>query len=379
MEIHLPLRDDLIAIVDIVQGSVRAAIVSGRRGHPLTVHAHAYGLIAIDEETAEHAIAALSSRIEETCTRVHNVVTEKGIRGRIKTAYCFVHEPWAHSGVSRAREDYTEETRIRDAHISKVAAVALSRIKEMEPKGMVEAAVLRTWFNGYPVSNPDNKSAHSLAVSVIGSEIDERVRKRAEAAIHRSFPVAEIKWRSFSRAVQQTLGALYLQDENYLAVDMCLDTTHILSVRDGILSGEKIVPEGVRTILKRLDPKRPAEETLGYIRMLIRDACEGTACEAIQKAMAVVEPELVKVFGSAFSALASERKLANSLVLIAHPDIIDWMKQFFSRIDFSQFTTTTLPLSVATYDAGLAGLTVDSPLHAALALDSSFVNRELQD
>jgi hypothetical protein len=257
----------------------------------------------------------------------------------------------------------------------------LPEAKGIDMQSMMEAAVIRTWLNGYPVVKPEGRSAHSLVVCAIVSDINATVRKNAEAAIRRAFPTADIQWRSFARAMQAVLGSLHRDDENYLAVDMGLDTTQMISVRDGFPIGERIVPEGLRTVLMRIDPKRVAEETLGLIRMLARDACEGSACEAIQKAMAVAEPELAKLFGELLGGLAAERRLANRLVLCAHPDIVDWMKQFFSRLDFTQFTATTLPFSVVLLEKDNPGTPVhaEEDLHAQIMFAAALVNKESRE
>jgi hypothetical protein len=260
-----------------------------------------------------------------------------------------------------------------------LAKQALADVKTIDVQALVEAAVVRTWLNGYPVEKIEGKVARSVSAATIMSDMPEAIKRNIESALSRAFPVAKIEWRSATRAIQTVLGHAYMQDENYLAVDMGIDSTYIVAVRDGMTCGEKIVPEGLRNILSRIDSKRPAEETLGMVRMLGHDACEGTACEQIQKTMAVAEIELAKVFGEAFGALAAERRLANTLVLFANADIIDWMKQFFSRIDFTQFTETTLPFSVVPFDEHLSGYGVDSdeaPLTPVL-LGASLVNTEL--
>jgi len=380
LNIGLKFRQESIAIVDIGPGTVRAALVSDH-SDAIHVHAQTYSLISIETETPEHSIAAIGERIDDACKRLLDLAGQKGITGHIKTVYCVIHAPWAHSMTVRKRVDYQTETRIHDSHISGIAKEMLADIKGVDMQSMMEAAVVRTWLNGYPVTAPEGKSAHSLVVSAIVSDIDQTVKKNAEAAIHRAFPSSNIEWRSAARAMQLTLGAAYRDDENYLAVDMGMDTTHLISVRDGFPSGERIVPQGLRTILTRIDPKRVAEETLGLIRMLSRDACEGGACDAIQKAMATAEPELAKIFGEALGGLAAQRRLANTLVLSANPDIIDWMKQFFSRLDFTQFTATTLPFTVIPYDAStpVVRVTSDELLHPQLVIDSALVNTELHE
>ncbi len=380
LNIRLPFREDVIAIVDIGPGSARAALVS-LRGAGVHVHTQTHSLISIEIETPEHSIAAIGERVDDVCKRLLERGAQKGITGHIKSVYCVVHTPWAHSTTVRKRVDFPTDTRIQESHISAVAKDMLAEMKGVNRDTLMETAVIRTWLNGYPVVHPEGKAAHSLVVCAIVSDIDQAVQKNVEAAIHRAFPSSVIEWRSAARALQTTLGSVHRQDENYLVIDMGMDATHIISVRDGFPVGERVVPQGLRTILVRIDKARVAEETLGLIRMLSRDACEGGACEAIQKSMALAEPELAKIFGEAFGALAVERRLANKLVLSASPDIVDWMKQFFSRLDFTQFTATTLPFSVSTVDEYSATVSIssDEVLHSQILFAASLVNTELRD
>lgn len=380
LNIRLPFREDVVAIVDIGPGSARAALASV---HPDGIHIHAqtYTLISIENETPEHSVSALAERIDDVCKRLIERAAQKGVNARVQKVYCVVHSPWTHSRTVRKRVDYPKETKISESHISGVAKEMLAEIKGVDMSSMMEASVIRTWLNGYPVVKPEGRSAHSLVVCAIVSDLDASVKKNAESAILRAFPTATIQWRSSAHAMQAVLGSLYRNDENYLAVDMGLDSTHIISVRDGFPIGERVVPEGLRTILTRIDPKRVAEETLGLIRMLAHDACEGGACEAIQKAMAIAEPELAKLYGEALSGLASERRLANMLVLSANPDIVDWMRQFFSRLDFTQFTATTLPFSVVLLEKGNAAalVTSDEDLHSQIVFAAALVNKESRE
>lgn len=379
LNIGLGFRQETFAVVDIGPGSVRAALISVQNG-VAHVHAQTYTLISTEIETPEHSVAAISERVDDVCKRLTERAAQKGIAGRVNTVYCVVHAPWAHSMTVRKRVDYKVETKIHESHISAVAKEMLGEVKGVQMESMMEASVIRTWLNGYPTPSPEGRSAHSLVVSAIVSDLDPAVKTNAEAAIHRAYPSSTIEWRSAARAMQVVLGSLYREDENYLVVDMGMSSTHLISVRDGFPMGERIVPQGLRTILTRIDQKRVAEETLGLIRMLSRDACEGTACEAIQTAMATAEPELAKIFGEALGGLASERRLANTLILSAHPDIIDWMKQFFSRLDFTQFTATTLPFTVIPFERSTPGvsITADEDLHAQTVFAVQLVNMEMR-
>jgi hypothetical protein len=380
LNIRLPFREDVFAIVDIGPGGARAALASHVNG-AVHVYAQTHTLISIESETPEHSIAAIGERLDDVCKRLLEKGAQKGLNARVSRVYCVVHQPWTHSLTVRKRVDYKEEKKIYEADISALAKEMLGEIKGIDMNAMMEAAVIRTWLNGYPVVKPENRTAHALVVCALVSDIDQTVKKNAEAAILRAFPTAAVEWRSAARVMQVVLGSVLRDDENYLAVDMGLDVSHLISVRDGFPMGERVVPQGLRTILTRIDPKRVAEETLGFIRMLSRDACEGTACEAISAAMASAEPEFAKIFGEAFGGLAADRRLANTLVLLANPDVVDWMRQFFSRLDFTQFTATTLPFNVTVLDATDSRLKIstDEDLHAQIIFAAALVNRELSE
>ncbi len=376
---HLPSRERLIAFVDVEAGGARAAILSVQN-NSVRVVSQAYSLIQIEVETAEHSIAAIGDRLDDVCKRALLAAEQKGVRSPITSVYAVVHAPWTTSETVRKRVDFPTETHIKDSHIADLAKQVLGEVKTINTAAVMEASVIRTWLNGYAVTDLNGKSAHSVSASAVISNIDPSAQKNIEAALHRAFPVATIEWRSGARALQSVLGSLYIRDENYLAVDLGVDSTFIVSVRDGMPTGERVVPHGLRSILTKIDATRPAEETLGLIRMLSRDACEGTACEAIQKAMAIAEPELVKFYGETLSSLATDRRLSNTLILFANPGIIDWMKQFFSRLDFTQFTATTQPFIVVPFESSMLGSATESDelLHAPIALGAALVNMEIR-
>ena len=146
--------------------------------------------------------------------------------------------------------------------------------------------------------------------------------------------------------------------------------TTLTATRNGVTTEHELVPEGLHTILKRISESGMPEETLSLIRMLSRDQCSDPACGTMQASIARVEPELVRIFGEAMGKCASLHRLPDTLILIAHPDILSWLSVFFSRIDFAQFTLTTQPFVVKALDhaeligsvQSLNGVVLDSGL-----------------
>ena len=111
--------------------------------------------------------------------------------------------------------------------------------------------------------------------------------------------------------------------------------------------------------------------------MLNRDACSSETCEAVEQAMAKAEPDLARIFGEAIGKMAATRHVPNDLILITHQDLEAWLGRFFMRIDFAQFTITTLPFKVHTPDSlGITTKILGEHQYPALAVDTILVNIE---
>ena len=121
--------------------------------------------------------------------------------------------------------------------------------------------------------------------------------------------------------------------------------TSLMTVRKDVATEIAHVPEGSSSILKRIAGEKMPEETLTMLRMLALGECESEACEAIKQAVARAEPDLVRIFGETMAKMAAERRLPDDLILLAPKELSEWLVQFFSRLDFAQFTITTRPFS----------------------------------
>lgn len=339
-------RETAIAIVDVAAGAAGVAIVGVSRKGPARAFASAQSRIALDEKTDAQHRASIARHISDAAQEAMKRYAAGGHRMPITEAYAFLHAPWSQSTTrSLASKRAEMPARVTDAMIGGMAKECLAALSESDRAGLYEASIIRVMLNGYPTADPAGKYANDIEITSLFSAAEKEIRATVQSAIESAFPAATIAWRSFARAIitlfreSKTFG-------QYVAIDMRADSTDVLSFRFGILD-ERVASEGVASILSRLSGGSP-DETITSLRMLARDACSTDACEKIEKAIALAEPDLVRVFGEAMGQLASPRRLSNELFLVAHPDLEPWLSRFFARIDFSQFTMTTLPFTVHT-------------------------------
>ncbi len=336
-------HDKTVAVVDMEEGGASVAIVSCPHDGLSTIIATGRSAFTLDARTPAQAKGLVAQQIQEAGRQALKIYGEEGHRAPVSAAYAIVHAPWTKTQIVQTQTRFEGETRIHDAMIGALASDALTAAKEIDRSNLFEASVARIKLNGYPTTAPEGKYAHHVDLTSLVSECDAAVKDAADSAMRALFPVASIVWRSSLRALVTLLRASPFGERNYLAIDMGADSTHLVSMRGGVFE-QRIVPEGVRTILARIASGRLPDEILGNLRMLSRDACSTEACEAVEKSLAGVEPELVRIFGEAMGQMAAARRIANDVLLVTHPDLEAWLSRLFSRIDFAQFTITTLPI-----------------------------------
>lgn len=325
-------------VLDVAPGRGSAAFVEWGEGGMKTVESHA--LIALESHGKEGAAAAVARKLDEAMARIlesaHNV----------RHVLYLLHPPFVTVETVIAEANFEGETVVTPEILQEMARESLSAASIVDTKRLFDAGVTRTWLNGYPTREPSGKKALTVSVASVISNCDEELRTSIEAWAQRALPSADVFGRAFPRALLRVRDGRPGTSDSYLAIDMQLEDTHILTVHDGILTDQRSIPYGARTLLKKVSGKHSPEELLSLIRLLGREACEAEACREIEGALALAEPELVKAFGEALGGMATTRRLPNELVLLTHRDLAAWLGQAFSRIDFSQFTLTTLPFQV---------------------------------
>ncbi len=337
-------RELIVAVADVSGGSVGLAIIVPTKRGPARVLAAERAPLTYSDPAG---VASIGSQIRTVGEKLNKSYSAHSPKGGVPTElFVILHSQIARSKVSRVESKYSKETTITDRHISDMAAKILESERDIDTSSLFEASVIRTELNGYPTSIPTKKRVTRLAVSTLLSEVTHEVRRDIEIAFQQTFPHLVPVFRSATRASVSVLAEIMGESQDYVVIDIGGGGSTITVIREGIAVESQSVNEGTRQIVSRIAGTGMPEEALSMMRMLAREQCSDPACDAIRVSMVSAEPELVKMFGEAISKCVSNRRLPNTLLLIAHPDLATWLSRFFTRIDFAQFTLTTQPFEV---------------------------------
>lgn len=367
-----------IAIADIESGGVSVAIALAHREKPFEIVALGESRLSFEDRTDAATIAALPNQIDEAGTKALAAYAElQKIHGPVRQTFAIINAPWARSQTVRIISQLDAETTITEDMIAALAKQALEESTEINPRHLLEASVVRLELNGYPTVAPAGKRAHKISLYALMSDCDPEVHIRTQEGLQKIF-AAPVAFRSQLRTVISVVEAMPDLPKDYTLLDVSREATTIANIHTGLSMAHRTVPEGLRSIVRRAAGKRMPEETLALLRMLADDTCDSGACAAIQSAASAAEPELVRVFADAMAELAAKRYLPPSLILLCDDALAPWLTELFSRIDFTQFTTTTQPFKVEALNAASLRSFVASrmPIDERLSLAAALVDIE---
>lgn len=375
-------KEKVVFAADIGSGHVGYCLVEVRRKEIPVILASARAVLPFEERTPAQTKSGILSLFGEVCGKAAEEYAQMGAGQSlppVSASYAILQAPWSSSEIARAETTFENDERITGAVVEGLARRALDTEEKLNRQNLFEAGVVRVDLNGYPTTKPIGKQAHAVAVSTLLSECEPEFRAQITETLQRSFPSAKPNLRSRVRALLSALREVKILSSDKMIIDMENEATNCIVMRGGLASEHFLVPEGTRTILKRISNGMP-EETLSLMRMISRGTCSTPECEKLNASLALAEPEIVRIFGDALGHLVNKSRLPNDLLLIAEPALSEWLSALFSRIDFSQFTVTTKEFApaVLTPESLRESVSGSVPADPGLALVASFAGMEEQ-
>src|SRR3989344_1208429 len=359
-----PMRERIVAIADLQSNSASFSIVEMQGAKNATIHATRSIELPLEERSWEHHVFVLKEKFAETGKRVFSDYALLPKSHAVKKIYAIVHAPWTQGVVIKAAIAFSEEMLITPEILSDTAKKALNKAPKPTSAALLDATQLSILLNGYPTNRPEGKSAQSVEVVALMTACDEDVKEHILSVLYDVAPAVPAVLHSGARAIVGAIQAARPHLRSAVCVHVSGEGTELITLRGGIVVQYASANEGLRSILERAFPGKSADEARAALRLSNRRQSAESLEGSMQEALVRIEPELAHLYGEALSKMSTPLRLPNALLLVASPDMTVWLKNFFGRIDFSQFTTTAQPFEVEAITAdelgGTAALSSES-------------------
>ena len=338
-----------VLIADVDDASVGVAIVRVPKDGPLAILVSERKRLTIEDRTPEQRASGVLQLLD-ACTdsvlKTYHASDTKHSPAIPRDVYVIVRSAWSRFRTARAEEVLEKPRTVTKEYLSTLAKKALAESSDFDRANIIESGVLNVNVNGYRTDNPLGKKGVRVSVVAFESDIQAEIKRGITQTLGKYLPGRQPIIASGMRSM---LTVLYDQMPNahgYVVMEMGNIQSTCIVIHDDSVSGSGVVPEGLMTIAKRLSGAGIPEEIISQLRMLGTDICATDACKALKDLLARLEPELVKAFGDVFSAFALQKRMPNTIMLIAPTELTPWLQGFLSRIDFAQFTITLQPFTI---------------------------------
>lgn len=294
-------------------------------------------------EKSRALISTIASVVSKT-VEIYRKSPEYKRLGPIKEAHVMLHASHSTSITRDGMVSFKNPTRVTKEMIEKVANDSVSEEGYKHEGEVFEHKVVRVELLGYPTANPVGKMSTSIRVITLESAADQLFIKAITESLRKSCPDISVSLHSAVHAYHSVTREVEVADDlTFLDIGSDVSACHL--VRRGALGEQTRIQTGTNGLIKAASEvaKSPYDSIYSLVAMVYDGTCSDEACEEIAKSLSAAEAKILRTFGEGFSGLINESRLPNTLTVAVHPKLTFWAQDFFSRIDFSQFTVTGRP------------------------------------
>ena len=381
-------KDQLALVFDVGSSSVGGALFWMRKsGVPKIIFSYREPIVLEKKIDIDKFLSLTINSLETVVNKIHM----SGL-GAPKVIFCTLSSPWY---VSQTRVIKLEKnvpflftTKLADDLIQKEITFfeqehLAQYINTKNPVQPIELKNIKTMLNGYETSNPLNQKAKELEMTIFISMSPEQILKNIKDTIHKSFHGQDIKFSSLGLTSFAVVRDMYINQENFLLIDVGGEVTDISMIKKNILResisfslGTNFMIRGIASSL--LCSLAEAKSCLSLFK-------DGHAAESMRDKIQVVlnklKSEWLVHFQKSLAGLSNDISIPATIFLSMNRDLADFFSQIIKTEQFNQYTLTESNFKIIYLGTEvfhrLAEFEENTIRDTGLIIDSIYINRFL--
>lgn len=340
-------KDELVLVFDIRSSSVGGALFKAQKsGIPKIIFSIREPIIL---QTSLDINQFLSSTINPL-SDIAGKIAKAGL-GVPKRIFCILSSSWYVSQIriislkkdvffvftSKLADDLIQKEILtfKEEHLEKYIHSG-HKIRSIELKS------IKIMLNGYETSHPLDQKVKELEMTIFVSMSPEQVLSKMEETIKKYFHPEKIKFISFTMSSFTVVRNMYLNQENFLLIDIGGEVTDISMTKKGILRESSSFPLGcnfmIRGIASALDC------TLGEAESFLSLFKDGHAEIMTEKKLKPIIDKLkiewLQKFQESLANLSNDISIPATIYLSVDKDFEDFFSKIIETEQFNQYTLT---------------------------------------
>ncbi|MDQ3245134.1 MAG: hypothetical protein M3P22_02215 [bacterium] len=285
------------------------------------------------------------------------------------TPFIFTKE-FADSLIGKEVDLFEEEYGSLDGHTT-------NKVKTIEIKNM------KTLLNGYVSNDPINKKIKEIGMTIFISMSHEDIFKKIEEAVKRHFNAVSITFSSFLMASFAVGRSLFINQDNFLLVNIGGEITEISMIKKDIISDSSSFPLGRNFIIRGV--AKELQISLDEARSIIslyKDAhIEKSYVKNVDEVMLKLKNEWLKSFQTTLTTLSKDISIPSTVFITVSEDLALFFSDTIRTEQFNQYSLTESKFRVIFLNTqslhGIATFDDQAQRDVPLLIESIYINHFL--
>jgi hypothetical protein len=251
------------------------------------------------------------------------------------------------------------------------------------PNRIIELKNIKTILNGYETSEPLDQKAKELEMIIFVSVSEEEILKKIEDTIGKYFHSTHVKFSSFTLSSFTVVRDMYIQQENFLLLDVGGEVTDISMTKKNILRESVSFPLGLNFLTRGVASGLGC--TLSEAKSLISLFKDGHAEKSVAEKIALIFDQLktkwLKDFQESLANISNDISIPSTIYMTTDKDFAEFFTQTIKTEQFNQYTLTESKFEIIFLDVqeffGVAVFEESAIHNSSLIIDAIYINRFL--
>lgn len=382
-------KEELAVVFDIGSSSVGGALILvGSTGVPKIIFSIREPII-LEKKIKFDRFLTLTLKSLEI---VANKISLAGL-GAPKKTFCVLSSPWYASQtrtiVLNKNTPFIFNSKLADSLIEKEVKLFEDECKEKfvstkEKIVPIELKNMRIMLNGYVVPKPLGQKTRELQMTIFVSMSGEQILQKIKEAVGKHFYSQNIKFSSFAVASFTVARDLFIEQDNFLLIDIGGEVTDISMIKKDILCssisfslGCNFLTRGVASLLDC-----SLSEAMSYLSLYKNGHMSDSAMKKIEPVINKLKTEWLSKFQESLVNLSNDISIPATIFLTVDQNLSDFFTETIKSEQFNQYTLTESKFKVVFLGVqalgGLVSVKGDITRDSFLIIESIYINRFLK-
>lgn len=379
------IKDELVLVFDIGSSSIGAAFLKLQKGGTPKIIYSIREPLSMEEKTEPE-------KLYELALKALRAVATKASLSKLESPnkiFCVLSAPWYASQTRTIKFEkntvFTFTKDFADSLIKKEIELfekdhGLNQGHEVNKIRTIEVKNMKTMLNGYVSLNPTNEKAKEVEMTIFISMSHEDLLLKIEDAIQKHFKVMPVIFSSFLMASFAVGRSLFINQDNFLLVNIGGEMTEISMIKKDILSESGSFPQGRNFIIRGLakEMNTSLDEARSAISMSKDGHAEKSYSKNIDEVMLKLKNEWLKSFQSILVNLSKDISIPATVFITVSDDMAPFFADTIRSEQFNQYTLTESKFRVIFLNTqslhGIANFEENVGRDVPLLIESIYIN-----